>query len=99
MSRHLTPIDISNMPELVRIAEEVEATKTPRALKRDNKTVALLVPTPPRGHETLEVFDFSPLEEVKASFLAAGYSEAEVNDMIDALSELPHYASTVPPLR
>jgi hypothetical protein len=39
---HPTPIDISNMPDLVRIAEEVEATKTPRELVRDNKPVALL---------------------------------------------------------
>src|SRR5213080_923512 len=41
---HPTPIDISNMPELVRIAEEVEATKTPRELKRDNKPIALITP-------------------------------------------------------
>jgi hypothetical protein len=38
------PIDITNMPELVRIAEEVEATKTPRELKRENKTVAVIMP-------------------------------------------------------
>ena len=38
------PIDISNIPELARIAEEVEATKTPRELKRENKTVAVIVP-------------------------------------------------------
>ncbi len=31
---HPTPIDITNMPDLVRIAEEVEATKTPRELRR-----------------------------------------------------------------
>src|SRR5260370_28574193 len=37
------PIDISNIPELARIAEEVEATKTPRELKRENKTVAVIV--------------------------------------------------------
>ncbi len=32
------------MPELVKIAEEVEATKTPRELKRENKTVAVIMP-------------------------------------------------------
>ena len=41
-----TPIDITNMPDLVRIAEEVEATNKPRELKRDNKTVALIAPVP-----------------------------------------------------
>src|SRR6266446_1619471 len=31
-------------PDLVRIAEEVEATKKPRELRRDNKTVAVIMP-------------------------------------------------------
>ena len=43
---HPTPIDITNIPELARIAEEVEATKTPRELKRENKTVAVIMPAP-----------------------------------------------------
>jgi hypothetical protein len=41
---HPTPIDITNIPELVRIAEEVEATKTPRELVQENKHVALITP-------------------------------------------------------
>ena len=41
---YLTPIDITNMPELVKIAEEVDATKTPRELRRENKPVALITP-------------------------------------------------------
>lgn len=41
---HPTPIDITNIPDLVRIAEEVEATKTPRELRRENKPVALITP-------------------------------------------------------
>jgi hypothetical protein len=44
MSSNLTPIDISNMPDLLDLVEEVEATKTPRALKRDDKVVAVLSP-------------------------------------------------------
>ncbi len=44
-----TPIDITNMPELVRIAEEVEATKKPRELVRDNKLVAVITPMLPTG--------------------------------------------------
>ena len=41
---HPTPIDITTIPELTRIAEEVEATKTPRELIRENKPVALITP-------------------------------------------------------
>jgi len=44
MTIDTTSIDISNMPDLVRIAEEVKATHKPRILKRDRETVAMLVP-------------------------------------------------------
>ena len=44
MTADPTPIDISNHPDLLRLAEEVEATKKPRELKRDRKTVAILIP-------------------------------------------------------
>src|SRR2546430_12623396 len=46
---HPTPIDITNIPDLVRIAEEVEATKTPRELRRENKPVALITPVTEAG--------------------------------------------------
>ena len=44
MSNTLTPIDISHMPDLLDLVEEVEATKEPRELKRDDKVVAVLSP-------------------------------------------------------
>ena len=44
-----TPIDITNLPDLRKIAEEVEATNTPRVLKRANKTVAVIMPVTPKG--------------------------------------------------
>src|SRR5579859_3163556 len=45
MTTDPTPIDISNMPDLVRLAEEVEVTKKPRKLIRDRKFVGILLPT------------------------------------------------------
>ena len=47
MSSHLTPLDISTSPELLRLVEEVATTKKPRELKRDNQTVAVLMPVAP----------------------------------------------------
>ena len=44
-----TPIDISNNPELLRLAKEVAETKTPRELKQDNKTVAVIMPVEKKG--------------------------------------------------
>jgi len=44
MSRTLTPIDISHIPELVRIAEEVKSTKKSRVLTVSHRTLAVLMP-------------------------------------------------------
>ena len=47
MANELTPIDISTMPDLARLADEVRSTKRPRLLRRNNEDVAVLVPATP----------------------------------------------------
>jgi hypothetical protein len=44
MARELKPIDISNMPDLLRLAAEVEATKQPVVLRRDSQELATINP-------------------------------------------------------
>src|SRR5438067_8970118 len=44
MSRQIIPIDASNLPDLLKVAEEVNTTKTPRLIKRNGQTLALLLP-------------------------------------------------------
>ena len=39
-----TPLDITNIPELVHLVEEMRAKKQPRLLKQDRESVALLMP-------------------------------------------------------
>jgi hypothetical protein len=94
MSKHVTPIDISNIPDLVRIVEDMKKAQEPRILKQGSAPVAMLVPmeSATQRHQTIEPFGFQPLDNVKASLLDAGDPQAEVNDMIAAMSELPEYA-------
>jgi hypothetical protein len=82
------------MPDLVRLVEDMKHAKEPRILKKGSAPVAMLVPmaTATERHKTIDSFDFKSLDEVKASLLDAGYPDAEVNDMIEAMSELPQYA-------
>ena len=42
-------IDVSDIPELLRIAEEVHETGESRILKRDNEELAVVGPTKPVG--------------------------------------------------
>ncbi len=44
MSRHIIPIEASNLPDLLKVAEEVKTTKTPRLIKRKGESLALLMP-------------------------------------------------------
>jgi hypothetical protein len=94
MSSNIAPIDISNMPDLVRLVEDMKHTKEPRILKQGSAPVAMLVPmaTATERHKTIDAFDFTSLDDVKASLLEAGYPETEVKDMLEAMSELPQYA-------
>jgi antitoxin (DNA-binding transcriptional repressor) of toxin-antitoxin stability system len=66
-----TPIDITNIPDLVRIAEEVEATKKPRELRRDNKPVALLTPIPENK---------AKWKKIKATF--GSWSDLDADELI-----------------
>lgn len=48
MKTELTPIDISGVPELVRLAEEVRATNQPRVLQRNGEAIAVIAPVAPK---------------------------------------------------
>ena len=71
MSSNLTPIDISNIPELLDLVEEVAATKKPRELLRDNKPVALLTPI---------VKNKAKWEDIKATF--GSWSDLDADELI-----------------
>lgn len=47
MSSELLPVDISQLPDLLRLAEEVKRSGTARALLNGDETVAVLAPPIP----------------------------------------------------
>ena len=48
MAREIRPFDVGNMPELLRIAEEVKSSGEPRVLRNDDEVLAMVVPVPTR---------------------------------------------------
>ncbi len=44
MAKSLTHIDVTNTPELRQLAEEVQASKTPRVLSLDNEDLVIVQP-------------------------------------------------------
>jgi antitoxin (DNA-binding transcriptional repressor) of toxin-antitoxin stability system len=75
MSRYLTPVDISHMPELLDLVEEVKAAKKPRELRRDNKPVALLTPVT----ENTEKW-----KKIKVTF--GGWNDLDADELIANIS-------------
>ncbi len=47
MARELRSIDITNTPDILRLANEVAKTGLPHVLKLDNKDVAVITPVSP----------------------------------------------------
>lgn len=46
MQEEAKPYDVGKLPELRRLAEEVQATKRPRRLTREGDSLAMVVPIP-----------------------------------------------------
>jgi len=86
------PIDITNIPELVRIAEEVEASKKPRLLKRDNMPLALLTPVEQKpSHQAKS----KAIKETLA--LAGAWGERDWDEVEAELDHIRHSSKPTPP--
>jgi len=60
MANELQPIDISTIPELAQLADEVARTRQPRRLRRGDTTVAVLMPPPSpldAGYQSIPALD------------------------------------------
>ena len=88
------PIDITNMPELVRIAEEVEASQQPRVLKRDNTPIAMLNPVKKQQSNQAKQ---QAIAETLA--LAGSWSDLDLEEMLDALDHIRHDSQPTPPFK
>jgi hypothetical protein len=70
------PMDVSDSPELLRLAEEVDATHEPRLLRRGDHALALIVPLTQGGRP-----DLSPRGDHGARQPSAGnWVEDELDD-------------------
>ena len=89
---HPIPIDISHIPELVRIAEEVEATNKPRVLKRENTPLAILTPVKKKQSSQAKS---KAVKEVLA--LAGAWGDRDWNEVEAELDRIRHSSKPTPP--
>lgn len=76
------PIDVSNNPEVLRLAEEVEATLEPRLLRRGDHALALIVPLSDEGTRR-------PTEEDRKAFhsAAGGWADMDTDQLLEDFAE------------
>ena len=86
------PIDISNDPELLKLAEEVHTTHTPRILRRDDEDLAVLMPVKPK--RTRKGKTAKDLEAFRAS--AGGWKDVDTDKLIADIYESRRHAFRPP---
>ena len=77
MQREVKHIDISNVPELMRIVEEMLATRQPRILSRDDEDVAVLMPVASASERQMQQ------EKTEADYEAFLSAAGSWNGLID----------------
>ena len=77
------PIDVSNWPEVLRLAEEVKATHEPRLLRRGDHALALIVPV------SEDVPHRRPTEEELEAFRSAagGWADMDTDQLLEDFAE------------
>lgn len=75
MAEQPKSIDISDVPEILRLAEEVRRAGEPRVLRRDGEDLAMVVPMPRPRKTPLK----KPTAEDYAAFRGAAGSWADID--------------------
>src|SRR6266516_3134141 len=92
MAADTTPVEISNNPELLRLAEEVKATNKPRLLKRDNTPLAILTPVKKKQSSQSKS---KAMKETLA--LAGAWGDRDWNEVEAELDRIRHSSKPTPP--
>jgi hypothetical protein len=85
MTKELRPIDVSKVPELLRIAEEVGSTGEPRVLRRDHEDLAVVMPIARPARRGRKAKSAADLAAFKAA--AGSWSDVDTDKLVDGIYE------------
>jgi hypothetical protein len=86
MTKELTPIDVTRVPDLLRIAEEVRATGEPRVLRRDSEDLAVVSPIVPKAKRRVRrVPTKADWDAFRSS--AGGWSDLDTDQLVEDIYE------------
>ena len=96
MAKDINYIDISGVPDLLRIAEEVQTTRKPHMLRRDSEDMAVLIPVTPTRHKAKRTKTRADYEAFHAA--AGGWKGLVDTDKLIADINESRRLSTKPPI-
>lgn len=86
MAEHPRPLDISDIPDVLRLAEEVRRAGEPRVLRRDGEDLALVIPLPQakprRRSRTKTDADYEAFRSA-----AGGWADVDTDRLINDIYE------------
>ncbi len=87
MAEHAKSLDISDIPELLRLAEEVRASNEPRMLTRDHEQLAIVMPvgvrsTKRRRRKTPTEADYEAFRSA-----AGGWKDIDTDKLVENIYE------------
>jgi hypothetical protein len=98
MLRNLPAIDITNHPDLLRLAEEVNATQSPRKLMRENETVAVIMPVgttlPTKKKRAKTKADYEAFKSA-----AGGWEDVDTDKLIENIYAERRRSNSRPPIK
>jgi len=94
MAEHQASIDISAIPELLELAEEVRRTHTPRVLRRDREELAVVVPLPAHSKRGARAKTDADYEAFRRA--AGGWKDVDTDKLIEDIYESRRRSSRPP---
>ena len=85
MAQAINAIDVSDLPDVRRLAEEVRETQEPRVLRSGSEDIAGLVPLPAAGQRPKRALSQDDIETVMS---AAGSWQGLIDDVDQLKAEL-----------
>src|SRR4051794_22309582 len=83
MAKELTPVDITNTPDLLRLAEEVRRSGQPRLLRRENEDLAVLSPVAtPAKHRTRKAKTYTKADDEAFLSSAGGWKDFDLDEFL-----------------
>ncbi len=95
MAEQPKSIDISDVPDILRLAEEVRRVGEPRVLRRDGEDLAMVVPLPRAKKSRFKKPTEADLKAFRSA--AGGWSDIDTDKLIENIYE-SRRISTRPPV-